>query len=53
MSSSDAGRGIATIILCILVASAIISGVTGEYGHWIPVVLGIVVGLMAVRSIGG
>jgi hypothetical protein len=43
--------GIIGIVVGLLAASVLVSFVTGTYGHWPVVLLGIVVGLAAVRSI--
>jgi hypothetical protein len=51
MRSFSAAPGIGLFIIALVVASEIITQVTGEYSHWVPVTLGIVVGLLAVRSI--
>ena len=53
MPSSSASPGIGAIIVGLIVTCAVISIVTGDFGHWLLVILGIIVGLMAVRSIGG
>jgi hypothetical protein len=51
MGDSSSTLGIGLLILGLLVVSEIISLVTGMYAHWPFVILGIVVGLMAVSSI--
>ena len=51
MRSSDSG--IAAIVVGTIIVSAIITLVTEATWHWPIVLLGIVVGLMAVASING
>jgi hypothetical protein len=51
MGGSSSTPGIGLLILGVLVVSEIISLVTGMYAHWLFVILGIVVGLMAMSSI--
>jgi hypothetical protein len=51
MGSSSSAAGIAMIVLGVLVVSEIITQVTGSVIHWPFVLLGIVVGLMAARSV--
>jgi len=43
--------GIAFLVVGTLVVGEAMTIVTGTYWHWLPLVLGIVVGLMAVASI--
>ena len=51
-SGSSAGcGGIFGIIAGLLVVCGIITLVTGSYVHWLPVLLGIAISLMAVSSI--
>ena len=50
-SSIPGFDGIVSIIVGLLVACGIITLVTGTYVHWPLVLLGIGVGLLAVRSI--
>jgi hypothetical protein len=52
-SSVPGFSGIAGIIAALLAVSAVITLVTGTYVHWPLVLLGIGVGLLAVRSING
>jgi hypothetical protein len=51
LGSSAGSGGIVGIVAGTLVVCVIITLVTGSYGHWLPVLLGIVVGLAAVASI--
>ena len=51
MGDSNSTPGIGLLILGLLGASEIISLVTGMYSHWPFVILGIVVGLMAMSAI--
>jgi hypothetical protein len=51
MGSSESG--IAAIVAGTIIVSAVITIVTGGTLHWPFVLLGIVVGLMAVASING
>ena len=48
---SPVSDGISQITAAVVVVSIIISLVTGQVGHWAPVALGVIVGLMAVKSI--
>jgi hypothetical protein len=50
-SSPPGADGIFGIIVGTLAVSAIITEVTGTYSHWPFVLLGLIVGLMAVKSI--
>ena len=50
MRRSNSG-GISGIVFAVVVVSVIITAVTGSVGHWIPIILGLVVGSMAVRSV--
>lgn len=43
--------GLLWINVAVFVVSVIITCVTGYVGHWLPVTLGIVVGLWAMKSI--
>jgi hypothetical protein len=49
-SSAD-GSGIFGLIVAMLVACEAVTLVTDSYGHWLIVLLGIAVGLMAAKSI--
>ena len=49
--STPGSGGIAAIVAGTLIVGCLMSCVTGSYGHWPPLLLGIVVGLMAVASI--
>ena len=49
--STPGKTGIIAIIVGVLAVSALITLVTGSLLHWFPVALGLVVGMMAVRSI--
>jgi hypothetical protein len=53
MSRSDipGESGIAAIVFGVLVTAVLMSVVTQSHGHWLPMLLGIGVGLLAVRSI--
>lgn len=53
MSSRDIPglAGIVLIVVGLIAVSVLVSLVTGTHGHWPFVVLGIAVGLMAVKSI--
>ena len=48
-SSTSAGIGL--MVLGVLVVSEIITRVTGMYSHWLFVIPGILIGLLAVRAI--
>lgn len=50
-SNVPGASGIVFIVVGSLVVSVIITQVTGSYVHWLPVVLGLIVGLLTVRSI--
>jgi len=50
-SSVPGAAGIAALVAGLLVTCEAITIVTGSYSHWPLVLLGIVVGLMAVNSI--
>jgi len=45
--------GVIGIIVCVLVVSTVIQFVTGSLLHWLPILLAIAVGLMAVRATHG
>lgn len=51
MSNSSSAGGVALIVFGIIVASEIITRVTGMYAHWAFVIPGIVMGLVAVAAI--
>ncbi|MDA0814218.1 MAG: hypothetical protein O3C21_17740 [Verrucomicrobia bacterium] len=51
--STPGKPGLIAIIVGVLAVSALITMVTNSVIHWFPVVLGLVVGMMAVRSING
>ena len=51
--STPGKTGLIAIIVGVLAVSALITMVTGSVIHWFPVALGLVVGMMAVRSING
>ena len=50
MPRSNSG-GITGIVAGVIVVGVIITAVTGAVALWIPIVLGLIVGSMAVRSI--
>ena len=50
-SSNSTGDGIATIVIGFIAASTIITLTTGSVFHWPFVLAGILVGLMAARSV--
>ena len=50
MRRSNSG-GITGIVFAMIVVSVIITAVTGSVGHWIPIILGLIVASMAVKSI--
>ena len=50
-NSTPGVGGIAGIVIGTIAVSVIISEVSGTYLHWPFVLLGIIVGLMAVRAI--
>ena len=49
--STPGKPGLVAISVGVLAVSALITLVTGSLLHWFPVALGLVVGMMAVRSI--
>jgi hypothetical protein len=49
MRNSDSG--VAGLVFAMLATGVIMTIVTGTYSHWIPLLLGIFVGLMAVNRI--
>jgi len=51
LDSIPGASGIAFIVVKTLVVGEAMTIVTGTYWHWLPLVLGIAVGLMAVASI--
>ena len=51
MSSPAGFSGIAGIVVGIIGVAIIMTFVLDSYVHWLPIIAGIVVGLMAVRSI--
>jgi len=51
MPDSSSTRGVRAIVIALIGVSIGITEVTGEYSHWPLVLLGIVVGLMAAKSI--
>jgi uncharacterized membrane protein YhhN len=51
MGSSSSDDGIWALVVSFIVASALISILTGDFGHWPFVIFGIVIGLMAVSAI--
>jgi hypothetical protein len=53
MSNADISTGIAGIVFAFIGVATVMSMVTGTYAHWIFITAGLVVGLMAVRSITG
>lgn len=56
MRSSDSipgSSGIAAIIVGTLLVSLLITLLFGHVVHWLPVILAIAVGLLAVKAIGG
>jgi hypothetical protein len=50
-NSVPGASGIFGIIIATLAVSVIMTGVTGSWTHWPILILAIVVGLMAVKSI--
>ena len=51
--STPGKTGLIAIIVGVLSVSALITVLTDSVIHWFPVALGLVVGMMAVRSING
>jgi hypothetical protein len=51
MRSGDVSSGIFAIVLSTVVVAVIITLVTGAYSHWLPLALGVMAGLWAVKSI--
>jgi len=51
--SSPDLHGTVAIIVGTLMVSSLITLLFGHYAHWPPIILGIVVGLMAVKVIHG
>jgi len=51
MGNSSLASGIALLVFAMLVASEIITRVTGTYSHWPFVIAGIVMGLIAAKAI--
>jgi hypothetical protein len=51
MSSPDDFSGIFGIVVAVIAVSVGITWLTGTYGHWIPVIAGLIVGVMAAYSI--
>ncbi len=51
--SSPDLHGITAIVVATLMVSSLITLLFGHIAHWPPIILGIVVGLMAVRAIHG
>jgi hypothetical protein len=52
-NSVPGASGISGIVVAVLMVSVVISEVTHTYSHWPFVILGLLVGLMAVKSING
>jgi hypothetical protein len=50
-SGMSSSAGVTAIVVGVIGVSIIISAVTGQYAHWLPVTLGVLVGLWAVRVI--
>ena len=53
LDSNSSLPGIAAIIIGVVLVSILITLLFGYVIHWLPVCLGISVGLMAVRAIDG
>ena len=53
LNSDSNSSGVIGIIVCVLVVSTVIQFVAGSLLHWLPILLAIAVGLMAVRAISG
>ena len=51
MPSSSSDSGVAGVVAGLLVVSAIISVVTGDFSIWLPVLLAVIVSLKAVGRI--
>jgi hypothetical protein len=51
MSSGSGVSGVALIVFLTLTTSVVIMCVTGMVSHWVPIIAGIVVGLIAVKAI--
>jgi hypothetical protein len=51
MGSSSSAGGVVLIVFGVLVASEIISKVTGIYSHWLFVLPGLLIGMLTARSI--
>ncbi len=53
LDSSPDSSGIIAIIVGVVVVSTIITLLTNNLLHWLPVAVGLVVGLWAVQAING
>jgi hypothetical protein len=53
LNSDPSLPGILGIIIAVLAVSVVIQFVAGSLLHWLPILLAIAVGLMAVRAING
>lgn len=53
LNSDSSLPGIVGIIVAVLAVSVVIQFVAGSLLHWLPILLAIAVGLMAVRAING
>ena len=51
LGNTPGSTGITVIIGACFAVSWVITATTGSYMHWVPVLLGILVGLWAVQSI--
>ena len=51
MGSSSSAGGVVLIVFGVLVASEIISKVTGIYSHWLFVLPGLLIGMLAATII--
>ena len=47
----NSGIGIAGLVFFIVVAGHLMTWVTGSYAHWVLIIPGVLVGLLAVGSI--
>lgn len=53
LNSDSSLPGIVGIVVAVLAVSVVIQFVAGSLLHWLPILLAIAVGLMAVRAING
>jgi hypothetical protein len=52
LGKSSGSAGTVVIVVACVVVAGVISFITASYGHWPVIVVGIIVGLVAVSSIG-